>query len=130
MARIADTAYLTTEQRDALTDAAYALGHERGRIHGGHYFDGEPTQEQAARTLLGIIEADWQVCETFPSFPLSGEWADSWTPDKVLFCLNVRDKDDLSPLLLTMFEDGYEVGASQEIESICRAALAANTTGA
>jgi hypothetical protein len=62
------------------TDQAAALGAEHGRNAGSWVIDGNTTVETARAILKGYEDGDPEVMDMQPA-PLSGEWADSMTPD-------------------------------------------------
>jgi hypothetical protein len=110
----------TDAERDSLTDAAYKLGAEHGRNAGSWYFNGHTDESAYRRTLEGITAGDPAVYDTFPSAPLSGEWADGLTPAGLLELLGLERDDEDGDALCAMYEDGYGVAVSDEIERQCR----------
>lgn len=113
-----------TDTRDALRDCAHALGAEAGKAAASWYFDGNTPRETYAHVLEQLEAGDPAVYDTFPTCPLSGEWADDPTPGSVLRTLGVDEYDDANDDLLRMYEDGFGVAVADTIEAAARAALA------
>lgn len=112
------------QRYDETLDKAYALGAEHGRAAASWYFGPETTRETYARVLLGILECDPQVFDTFPAGPLSGEWAGDPVPATVLAEVGHTGDDDDADAILCHYEDGYGVAVVDEIERVCRFHLA------
>lgn len=114
----------TPEEMHFLSCEAYRLGAEKGEAAASWYFDGNTTRETYEAVLRGLAEGDPAIYDTFPSAPLSGEWALGLTPHDLLRELGVDDDDDAADEYLSMFEDGYGVAVADEIERMAREALA------
>lgn len=111
------------ERRERLEERAYALGVMQGSADALAWMD-QPRSAVALRGILaGIALCDYDVIQEFPSEPLSGEFADNWTPQRLYAALDVAEYDHNADWYCSMFEDGYEVAVSQTIERACRAAL-------
>ena len=65
--------------------------------------------------------------DTLPSAPLSGEWADVFSPRDVLAELDTDEDDDAAGDYLRAFEDGYSEGADDVITTTARAHVEAAT---
>ena len=111
------------DEIDRLEAAAYAAGRDHGIAAASWYFDGNTTTQTYAQVLCQLREGDPAVYDTFPTSPLSGEWADDPTPRTVLADLDVSEDDDAADWLCAMYEDGFGVAVSQEIERLAIAAL-------
>lgn len=112
---------LTTHQ--ALLDKAHLLGSEAGVAAASWYFDGNTPREQYEAVLRGLEEGDPAIYDTFPTAPLSGEWADDPTPGDILRVLGVDEYDEANDELLAMYEDGFGVAVADTIEAAARAAV-------
>lgn len=109
----------TTEQVEALTDAAYAAGVAHGTAAATWYFPREARDDLYWIVLRGIRDGDPRVLDTFPGNPLSGEWADEPTPGTLADRLHLDADDDLMPTICGFYEDGYGVAFSMEVERQC-----------
>lgn len=111
---------------DALEAQARDLGAEHGRAAASWYFDGNTSAETYRAVLQGIEEGDPEIYDTFPSGPLSGEWADSPTPQTLAeqLALSTILGADYDPEALDEFcsayEDGFYEASSAEIERVAR----------
>jgi beta-glucanase (GH16 family) len=91
---------------------------EAGRDHGksaaSWYFDGNTADETYTRVLRGLEDGDPEILDTFPSSPLSGEWADGPTPQTLQhdFELNDDDVDEACDL----YEAAFYQASQDEIE--------------
>ena len=97
---------------------------EAGRLYGvaaaSGLFDGNTDHNTYVAVLAGIEDGDPRVMDLLPSSPLSGEWADSPTPESVLADLGVTDEDDHGvDDYLCAYEDGFYEGSQDEIVRIC-----------
>jgi hypothetical protein len=101
-------------------------GAERGRAAASWYFDGNTSRETYERVLRGIEDGDPEVLDTFPSSPLSGEWADDPTPASVLSEIAGTAAwdgvftDEEAEALLAAYEDGFCQASADEIERVAR----------
>lgn len=105
---------------DALKERAHELGEDHGRGAASWFFDGNTTDETYARVLAGIEEGEPMILDTFPSAPLSGEWADDPTPATLLRDLGLEPGDDRVDELCDAYEDGFYSAVSAEIERVAR----------
>ncbi len=105
---------------DGMEDRAYALGADHGLSAASWYFDGNTDARTYRAVLDGILSVDPAVFDTFPSNPLSGEWADGVLPSDVLEDLGIGEGDPIADQLLDMYCDGYDVAVAREIERACR----------
>ena len=112
----------------ARTDEALKQAELLGRIHGvdaaSWYFDGNTSPMVYEATLSGIEDGDPMVLDTFPSSPLSGEWADSFSMRDLAeeFGVDTEDyeQDCWLGMLAAAYEDGFHSAVSDTIESSCR----------
>lgn len=114
------------DEYDTTMDRAYAMGAEHGRAAASWYFDGNTTTEQYESTLRLLDAGDPVVYDSFPSSPLSGEYAGDPTPESVLHELGLVSADDAAEDALTQYEDGFAVAVADEIEGTARRMLAAD----
>lgn len=117
------THVMTRAQLDQLETRAYQLGAEHGAAAASWYFDGNTTTDTYRHVLEGIRDCDPAVFDTFPTNPLSGEWADGPTPATLAEALELDDDDDYMPQLCNMYEDGFGVAVADTIERACLAQL-------
>lgn len=106
--------------------AAYAasdLGAEHGKAAASWFFDGNTTAETYAAVLRGLDEGDPAIMDQLPHSPLSGEYADSMTPAKLLRELgwneesvSAAQQDDLCLL----YEQAFGEASQHEIERVAR----------
>ncbi len=110
---------VTQSTFDNLEIAAKEAGAAHGKAAASWY---EISEDNAATVLQGIADGDPEIMDTFPSAPLSGEWADDPTPQSVLSnigapsSLDDADRDDL----LTAYENAFSDAAQDEIERRAR----------
>lgn len=111
---------------EGLIADARKAGEEHGRAAASWYFDGNTPDETYAAVLRGIEDGDPAVLDTFPSSPLSGEWAGEPTPDSVLEAIGAPaddgsdETDTLRDELLRAYEDGFYEASADEIERVAR----------
>lgn len=78
--------------------------------------------------LKGIEDGDPMVLDTFPTSPLSGEWADSFSLRDLADEFEIDTEDYESDAWLGMvaaaYEDGFYSAVSDTIEDACRSYLA------
>lgn len=110
----------TAREYDSLMEGAYEMGAEAGRAAASWYFDGNTSRATYERVLAGITEGDPHVYDTFPTSPLSGEYAGDPLPADVLAELDMTHEDDAADGVLAMYEDGFGVAVSEEIERVAR----------
>lgn len=124
----------TDEEYDALKLEAANMGQNAGRSAGTWYFGTGASREQARAVAQGIIDGDPEILDTFPTAPLSGEWADDPTPTSVLAAIydscgieqtNSGEHDDV---ILGEWEAAYVQAAEQQIEREALAMLADDDT--
>ena len=98
------------------------LGYEAGVAAGSWVLDGN-SSEADAQALLRMIEDGDPMFEV-PS-PLSGEWADGWTPALVFEQADVErpDDPDAEGELLDCFEAGFCEGYEDEVVRSARSLL-------
>ncbi len=112
---------MTTETTFAtLLEDARKAGAAHGKAAASWYFDGNTSDETYSLVVAGIDDGDPAVLDTFPSSPLSGEWADDPTPASVLEDLGVSEDDDGADDLLSAYEDGFYEASADEIERVAR----------
>jgi hypothetical protein len=117
-----------TTEYDVLMVQAHNLGAEHGRAAASWYFDGNTTTEQYERALQMIEDGDPAVYDTFPTSPLSGEYAGDPLPSDVLVELELDHEDDAADDALAMYEDGFGVAVADTIERMAREHLAGDAT--
>ena len=100
-----------------LTQEAAKAGREQGAAAASWYFDGNTPDEMYLRVARGIEDGDPEVLDSFPSSPLSGEYADGMVPAVVLDALGVPQDHDWADDLLTAFEDGFYAACHESIEA-------------
>jgi hypothetical protein len=91
---IAEGAPVVTEipTNDAIIARAEALGAEHGSAAGSWVIDGNTTAETAQGIVRGYEDGDPMVMDMQPA-PLSGEWADSMTPQELIHELTGEEYD-------------------------------------
>lgn len=99
-----------------LADKAYELGRDHGAAVGSWVIDGNTTSDTASRILKGYEDGDSQIMDMEPS-PLSGEWADSPTPQTLADELELAEEYRGSELdqLCTDYELGFSQGYWDEV---------------
>lgn len=107
-------------------ESAEIEGRRAGESAASWFFDGNTSLETYRRVQDGIDEGDPEVLDTFPSSPLSGEWADGVTPMGLVRSLGLDphdiDEDDQSALC-DAYEGAYDEAVATTIESACRSQL-------
>jgi hypothetical protein len=92
---------------------AHELGSEAGEAAGSWIIDGNTSRETARRILQGIEDGDPEIMDMQPA-PLSGEWADSPTPDDILEEITGVGSAQVDAFhredLLNAFEEAYSEG--------------------
>lgn len=109
----------TQAEFDKLEIAAKEAGNNYGIAAASWY---EINDGNAARIIKGIDEGDPEVYDSFPSAPLSGEWAGDPTSASVLEEINAPKSLDDSErdALLTAYEDAFLQAVQDEIERRAR----------
>jgi hypothetical protein len=118
----ADKAATLQAWYDAITALAYGIGSEHGTSAASWYFDGNTSREAYETVICGLIDGDPALYDTFPSNPLSGEWADSYSLGDLAQDLGISQDDQAFADACSMYEDGYAVAVADEIERAARAA--------
>jgi len=108
------------DQDTTLVQRAREAGRAHGKAAASWYFDGNTPQETYALVLKGIEEGDPAVLETFPSDPLSGEWADDPTPQTVWADLGMTGDEDEADDVIEAYEEGFYEASADEIERVAR----------
>src|SRR5690348_7311418 len=107
---------------ETLLEQAREAGREHGKAAASWYFDGNTPDETYVYVLTGIENGDPEVLDTFPSAPLSGEWADNMTPTKLCeeLGLDAHAEATFNPEgfdeLCSAYEDGFSEAVHHEIE--------------
>lgn len=101
-------------------EEARAMGADHGKSAASWYFDGNTTAETYTAVLKGIEDGDPAILDTFPSAPLSGEWAGEPTPRSVLDELGIDDNEPGADDLLEAYEQGFYGMVWDEIERMAR----------
>lgn len=113
---------MTTEWPYLITArAAHRLGADAGRAAGSWVIDGNTTEETARHILTGYEDGDPAVLDMQP-WPLSGEYADDWTPARLYAELDIDPytiEEWEADAVCEAFETGYATGYWAEV---CRAA--------
>lgn len=104
----------------ALEEQAELLGKDHGRAVGSWVLDGNSTSETARAILRGYDDGDPEVMDMQPA-PLSGEWADSWTPKTLADELGIAEDDERLDELCTEYELGYSTAYWDEVISTAKA---------
>jgi hypothetical protein len=81
-----------TRTFDSILEDARKLGAEHGRAAGSWVIDGNTSTETAIWIVGGYENGDPEVMDVMPA-PLSGEWADSMTPQELIHELMGEDYD-------------------------------------
>jgi hypothetical protein len=117
---------MTSKTLSEIMDEARKMGAEHGQNAASWYFDGNTTDETYRRVLKGIEEGDPEILDTFPSSPLSGEWADDPTPTTLFrdLGLDAHAEATFNPEafdeVCSAYEDGFYEAVSHEIERVAR----------
>lgn len=115
------------QEYTTIKQQAAELGRERGEDAGSWVVDGN----SSADTLRAVIQAsdDGEFFNTIVpelSGPLSGEFADGWTPRDLASALDIsEDREDFDDIC-SAFEDGYYEGFEAEAARSARAMLQGN----
>lgn len=95
---------------ETLHDRAYDLGYGAGKSVGSWVIDGNTTQAYAEWLLKGYADGDPEVMDIQP-VALSGEFADSPTPQSIATELDVHPADeDAMDEICNGYEDGFDTG--------------------
>lgn len=105
---------------DAAIERAENRGMQDGRAAGSWFFDGNTEDITFQIVLKGIEDGDPAVMDSFPSSPLSGEWADDLTPAQLFEDLDMSGEEDYADDVLRAFEDAFSSAAHDEIERVAR----------
>jgi hypothetical protein len=110
--------YLELRQRDE--DALRESGEAAGKAAGSWVSDGN-SSENHLRAVLAAIEG----CEFEIPAPLSGEWADGWTPERVFEDADVEQPEDADEEreLLDVWEDAFREGYEAQAATDARGFL-------
>jgi len=98
---------------DRLREQAEEMGADYGRDVASWVFDGNTTDETYRYFLAGIEEGDPAVYNMLPSAPLSGEFADSPTPNSLMrelgaHSLDLEEQAELCDIFEQAFADAVE----------------------
>lgn len=110
----------TTDTYEATTEKAREIGAGHGKAAASWYFDGNTNYQEYALVLEGIDIGDPRILDTFPTSPLSGEWADSYSPGDLASDLEVSQDSDAWDDYCTAYEDGFSTASYEEIERVAR----------
>lgn len=134
---IPDTESTFVVGEDGLIDVgerAHKLGRRHGINAGSWYFERDTAPDYKA-VLKGIEDGDPEVLDSLPGTPLSGEFADSMTPQKLLERIGVdfwvgheqerpgglnQNESEFEAHLCDLYEDGFREGVEFEITNTCR----------
>ena len=95
-------------------DRAYQLGHEAGKAAGSWVIDGNTTRRTCEVIIRGFEDGDPEIMDMRPA-SLSGERADSMTPQALLRELGCRDDSRFSDGLCDMYDDGFSTAWWDEV---------------
>lgn len=112
------------DEHDRRMDEAASLGREHGTAAGSWVVDGNTSTE----TLRAVIEASdegtlFECIVREPVAPLSGEFADTWTPRTLAEALEIDEDDDGLDDYCSAFEDAYYQAFEDEAVRSARAML-------
>ena len=119
---------MTLKSHHELVEAARKEGSEAGRAAASWYFNRtDPTDDDYKRVLKGLEDGDPEIMDTLTSGWLSGEFADSPTPQSLYRELGMTD-EQIEVMgrygLLDEISEAYEQAADQrqqdEIEQYCK----------
>jgi hypothetical protein len=109
---------------EEIMSEARDMGRAHGQAAASWYFDGNTTDETYRLVLQGIEDGDPEVLDSFPSAPLSGEWADDPTPQTLAEDLGLDNEDDDEAAVLddacSAYEDAFYQSVHEEIERMAR----------
>ncbi len=91
-----------------------------GKAAGSWVFDGNTEIEQYAAVLKGFEDGDPEIMDYCTS-PLSGEWADSPTPQSIQSEYEIPDEE--LDEACSMFEDAFQRGFWDEVISAAKIQL-------
>jgi hypothetical protein len=123
-----DQMFTTDHEREA-----YRLGVQAAIAAASWVIDGNTSQDHIARMVAWLDDGDPRADDFLPAMPdLSGEWADSPTPDSLavgivgapdLGCGNAEEYDELRDAIADAWEAGVSDAFGPECERILRGAL-------
>jgi hypothetical protein len=96
------------EREEAEREAMHDSGERAGRAAGSWVSDGNSTEDHLREVVRSIEEGEFEI----PA-PLSGEFADGWTPERAFEDAEVErpeDDDARESELLDGWEEGYREG--------------------
>lgn len=101
-----------------LEDLAKVEGHQRGQDAASWFFDGNTSRETYAEILKGIQDGDPAVLDRLPSADLSGEWADSPTPQTLydVLSMNEAETERFGDEVCSAFEQAYGSAVQDVLE--------------
>lgn len=99
---------------------AAAEGTKCGKASASGYFDGNTTDETYTLILQGIETDDPEVLDSFPTSPLSGEWADSYSLRDLSADTGIDEDSDAFDNVCLAFEDAFDRAVQDEIERMAR----------
>lgn len=109
-----DRAILLSVKLDSIgVDALQA-----GKAAGSWVFDGNTSTETYAYVLRGFEDGDPEIMDMCPA-PLSGEWADSPTPDSLRKEYALYNDDEVDRAC-DRYEEKYQEGFWDEVERAAR----------
>lgn len=106
-----------------LMQSARKLGKEAGENSASWCFDGNTKEETYRIVLRGIENGDPAVYDQFRQPDLSGEFADSPTPNSLAEELGIESDDERLDDVCTEWENASNETFWHEIEKTCRKML-------
>ena len=103
------------ELREADEEALRESGEAAGKAAGSWVSDGNSSEEHCREVLRSIEECEFEI----PA-PLSGEFADGWTPERVFEDADIEEPEDdeersaLLDVWETAYRDGFEAQAGED----------------
>lgn len=113
---------MDAEKLAVLKEQAYSLGHEDGTQVGAWVIDGNTDAATARQWLQWSRDGDPVFWESYRA-PLSGEYADDMTPDRLRNVLGVSAEDwdsadeliNAAEVICAAYEDGHAIGWEDQI---------------
>jgi hypothetical protein len=101
-------------------EQAETIGREHGKNAASWYFDGNTPRETYELVLRGYDDGDPEIMDTFPTSPLSGEWADNYSLADLSQDTGVVQHDPYFEDVCSAYEDGFYTASTDEIIRVAR----------